>query len=107
MLIITAAFAGVAYLTLAAVIVFLLLERRTDRRDTARERSELLNRIKPGTAQYIPRPDNQPVPPNLGHIGLDDDKGYWDENMTPEQLAEHLFKQELEAQEAVTSGVDA
>ena len=62
-----------------------------ERREWHRERSELLNRIKPETAQYIPPEDPTPADP----LPFDDDDAYWADRETREELAERLMAEEM------------
>jgi hypothetical protein len=69
-----------------------------------RERSELLNRIKPETAQYVPVPGPVHAP---AAVGFDDDQDFWDSkdplaDMSTSELAEKLMAQELEERDGVT-----
>jgi hypothetical protein len=54
-----------------------------ERREHADERRELLNRIKPETAQYATPTDVQPVKP----VRFDDDDSYWNAVADPLALS--------------------
>lgn len=54
--------------------IALLVAHERDRAAWRRERSELLNRIKPETAQPL---DQQPPPAPLDELAFDTDDHYW------------------------------
>lgn len=65
---------AIAVVALAILIVGLLVAHERDRASWRRERSELLNRIKPETAQ--PLDPALPSPPAV-ELAFDNDADYW------------------------------
>lgn len=70
-----------------AVIVWLLLDRRTERREGGREREMLLQRIQAPEVAIQAHALQQPVPPSPLPLGLEDDEAW---NLSREEMAEAL-----------------
>lgn len=96
-----------AIVAIACLAALVLHDRQSqariqaERADWRDERRELLNRIKPETAQYVaPANTQEPVQPRW-----DDDEGYWNaraESMSTEELAEALMEQDRKMAEATS-----
>lgn len=67
-------------------------EHNRERELWHRERAELLNRIKPETAQYVPTNEPVTAPP---YLGFDEDEPDDVGNMSTADLAQAMMAQEL------------